>query len=205
MSYTFSRRNFMKYTALAAVAVAMSGSLTACSNPNQPSGVYNGSKVELSFGGSSSFLGIGGTPDKHTLTTDVTINGTKYETKYENGTLTCAFEHYPISEGTSDTANNYQLCIVPAEGSEQYIIANNSDFGFTTKNGASGLPVNKTALNAVEITGLNKVTGLSSAKVYIRYFPRHNALGTENDAYSDVYATWEITSLFAADTTGSDD
>ena len=38
MSYTFSRRDFMKYTALAAAAVAVSGSLTGCSNPNQPSG-----------------------------------------------------------------------------------------------------------------------------------------------------------------------
>ena len=38
MSYTFSRRNFMKYTALAAAAVAVSGSLTGCSNPNRPVG-----------------------------------------------------------------------------------------------------------------------------------------------------------------------
>ena len=39
MSYTFSRRDFMKYTALAAAAVAVSGSLTGCSNPNRPTGV----------------------------------------------------------------------------------------------------------------------------------------------------------------------
>ena len=38
MSYTFSRRDFMKYTALAAAAVAVSGSLTGCSNPNRPVG-----------------------------------------------------------------------------------------------------------------------------------------------------------------------
>ena len=33
-------------------------------------------------------------------------------------------------------------------------------------------------------------------KVAVRYFPRHNALGAQNDTYSDVYATWDITSLF---------
>ena len=33
MSYTFSRRDFMKYTALTAVAIAGSGMLTGCSNP----------------------------------------------------------------------------------------------------------------------------------------------------------------------------
>ena len=31
MSYTFSRRDFMKYTALTAVAIAGSGMLTGCS------------------------------------------------------------------------------------------------------------------------------------------------------------------------------
>ena len=39
MSYTFSRRDFMKYTALTAVAIAGSGMLTGCSNPNRPTGV----------------------------------------------------------------------------------------------------------------------------------------------------------------------
>lgn len=38
MSYTFSRRDFMKYTALTAVAIAGSGMLTGCSNPNRPTG-----------------------------------------------------------------------------------------------------------------------------------------------------------------------
>ena len=38
MSYTFSRRDFMKYTALTAVAIAGSSMLTGCSNPNRPVG-----------------------------------------------------------------------------------------------------------------------------------------------------------------------
>ena len=36
-------------------------------------------------------------------------------------------------------------------------------------------------------------------KVAVRYFPRHNALGAQNDTYSDVYATWDITSLIVTD------
>ena len=50
MSYTFSRRDFMKYTALAAAAVAVSGSLTGCSNPNQPTGTV-GSTLKPGGGG----------------------------------------------------------------------------------------------------------------------------------------------------------
>ena len=41
MSYTFSRRDFMKYSAVAAVAVAGSSMFTGCgsiSNPNRPFG-----------------------------------------------------------------------------------------------------------------------------------------------------------------------
>ena len=44
MSYTFSRRDFMKYTALTAVAIAGSGMLPGCSNPNRPTGTV-GSKL----------------------------------------------------------------------------------------------------------------------------------------------------------------
>ena len=44
----------------------------------------------------------------------------------------------------------------------------------------------------IDFTGVKKVS--------VRYFPRHNALGKPNDTYSDVYATWEITSLFKTTT-----
>ena len=68
MSYTFSRRDFMKYSAVAAVAVAGSSMFTGCgsfSNPNRPFGTYNkDADCKLSFSGKSGgFLGIGGTQD----------------------------------------------------------------------------------------------------------------------------------------------
>ena len=41
MSLTFSRRSFLKYTAVAAVAVAGSSMLTGCKdNPYQPEGAF---------------------------------------------------------------------------------------------------------------------------------------------------------------------
>ena len=72
MSYTFSRRDFMKYSAVAAVAVAGSSMFTGCgsfSNPNRPSATYDAAHdSELSFGGKSGgILGFGGTADSQTL------------------------------------------------------------------------------------------------------------------------------------------
>ena len=70
MSYTFSRRDFMKYSAVAAVAVAGSSMFTGCStsNPNRPYGTYKKADCELSFGGKAdSILGFGGTKDRQIL------------------------------------------------------------------------------------------------------------------------------------------
>ncbi len=65
MSYTFSRRDFMKYSAVAAVAVAGSSMFTGCgsiSNPNRPFAVYNAAEdSKLTFGGKSGgIFGFGG-------------------------------------------------------------------------------------------------------------------------------------------------
>ena len=72
MSYTFSRRDFMKYTALTAVAIAGSGMLTGCSNPNRPTGTV-GSK--LSPG-------------------DRICDATLKSATYTGNTLTCNFDIY---------------------------------------------------------------------------------------------------------------
>lgn len=183
MAFTFSRRDFMKYTALAAAAVAVSGSLTGCANPNQPSGKVGDT---LSFGGSSTIFGIGGASDKHTLKT---VSAT-------SGTLECKFEHYPVSDGTSCTVNNYQLRVVKDDGTVQYVNAGNTKVSFSGSSAGTGLKKQETVPNTLTISGLNAEGVLKDVAVkeaYIQYFPRHNALGTENDTYSDVYATWDIT------------
>lgn len=190
MAFTFSRRDFMKYTALAAAAVAVSGSLTGCANPNQPSGKVGDT---LSFGGSSTIFGIGGASDKHTLKT--AAKGTTA------GTLVCTFEHYPVSDATSCDNNHYQLRVVKTDGNVQYFNAGGKVVTFVGDNASTSLKKEEKVTNNLTISNLNAAGALQNVtfkEAYIQYFPRHNALGTENDAYSDVYATWDITDALKA-------
>lgn len=190
MSYTFSRRDFMKYSAVAAVAVAGSSMFTGCgsiSNPNRPFAVYNVAEdSQLSFSGKSGgFLGFGGTKDYLVL---------KKGASYTSGTLKLEFTHYPISQGTSAIASCYQLKYVTEDGNHYVTSAN----GVASDSG-KGLETNKETQVKVTVTIPADVTAaVEKAKaVYIQYFPRNNALGREDDTFSDVYATWEITSLFS--------
>lgn len=190
MSYTFSRRDFMKYSAVAAVAVAGSSMFTGCgsfSNPNRPFGTYNkDADCKLSFSGTSGgFFGIGGTKDYLVLNKGAS---------YTSGTLKLEFTHFPISEGTGITAPHYQLKYVTDDGNHYVTSAD----GSLTSTGGDGLEINKEAHATVTVTIPTNVTAdVEKAKaVYIQYFPRHNALGKDNDTYGDVYATWDITSLF---------
>lgn len=193
MSYTFSRRDFMKYSAVAAVAVAGSSMFTGCgsiSNPNRPFGTYTGEDCQLSFSGKSGgFLGFGGTKDYLIL---------KKGGSYDSGsrTLKLEFTHYPVSEGTSATAAYYQLKYVTADGN-RYITS--AAGALTAEGGGAGLEINKETQVKVTVTiPANVQAAVEGAEaVYIQYFPRHNALGKDNDSYSDVYATWDITSLFS--------
>lgn len=192
MSYTFSRRDFMKYSAVAAVAVAGSSMFTGCgsiSNPNRPFGTYNKeADCKLSFSGTSGgFFGIGGTKDYLVLK-----KGGSYDSS--SGKLSLKFTHYPISEGTGAIASCYQLKYVTEDGNHYVTSAN----GVVSDSG-KGLEANKETQVKVTVTiPTNVRTAVEGAKaVYIQYFPRNNALGREDDTYSDVYATWEITSLFS--------
>lgn len=192
MSYTFSRRDFMKYSAVAAVAVAGSSMFTGCgsfSNPNRPFGTYNkDADCKLTFSGKSGgFLGIGGTQDYLVLN-----KGGSYTSS--SGTLNLEFTHFPISDGTGITAPHYQLKYVTDDGNHYVTSAD----GSLTSTGGDGLEINKEAHAKVTVTIPTSVKAdVEKAKaVYIQYFPRHNALGKDNDTYGDVYATWDITSLF---------
>ena len=193
MSYTFSRRDFMKYSAVAAVAVAGSSMFTGCgsiSNPNRPFAVYNTAEdSKLTFSGKSGgFLGFGGTQDYLVLK-----KGGSYDSG--SGKLSLEFTHYPVSQGTSATAAYYQLKYVTADGN-RYITS--AAGALTAEGGGAGLEINKETQVKVTVNIPTDVkTAVEGAEaVYIQYFPRHNALGKDNDTFSDVYATWEITSLF---------
>lgn len=191
MSYTFSRRDFMKYSAVAAVAVAGSSMFTGCgsfSNPNRPFGTYTkDAACKLTFSGKSGgFFGIGGTQDYLVLN-----KGASYTSS--SGTLNLEFTHYPISQGTSAIASCYQLKYVTEDGNHYVTSAN----GVESDSG-KGLETNKETQVKVTVTIKADVkAAVEKAKaVYIQYFPRNNALGREDDTFSDVYATWDITSLF---------
>lgn len=192
MSYTFSRRDFMKYSAVAAVAVAGSSMFTGCgsiSNPNRPFGTYTGEDCQLSFSGKSGgFFGIGGTKDYLILK-----KGASYTSA--SRTLQLEFTHYPISEGTGTSAPHYQLKYVTDDGNRYVTSAD----GSLKSTGGDGLPIKEEAHATVTVTiPANVKDAVENAKaVYIQYFPRHNALGKDNDTYGDVYATWDITSLFS--------
>lgn len=193
MSYTFSRRDFMKYSAVAAVAVAGSSMFTGCgsfSNPNRPSAVYNAAEdSKLTFSGKSGgILGFGGTQDYLVLK-----KGGSYDSGF--GKLSLEFTHFPVSEGTSATAAYYQLKYVTADGN-RYITS--AAGALKAEGGGAGLEINKETQVKVTVNIPTDVkTAVEGAEaVYIQYFPRHNALGKDNDTFSDVYATWEITSLF---------
>lgn len=194
MSYTFSRRDFMKYSAVAAVAVAGSSMFTGCgsfSNPNRPSAVYNTAEdSKLTFSGKSGgILGFGGTQDYLVLK-----KGGSYNSVF--GKLSLEFTHYPVSEGTSATAAYYQLKYVTADGN-RYITS--AAGALKAEGGGAGLEINKETQVKVTVTIPADVEDAveGAEAVYIQYFPRHNALGKDNDSYSDVYATWDITSLFS--------
>lgn len=189
MSYTFSRRDFMKYSAVAAVAVAGSSMFTGCgliSNPNRPTAVYTATEdSKLTFGGKSGgVLGFGGTADYLVLNKGAS---------YTSGTLKLKFTHYPISEGTSAIASCYQLKYVTEDGNHYVTSATG-----VVSTGGKGLKANEVAHATVTVTIPENVKpAVEGAKaVYIQYFPRNNALGREDDTYSDVYATWDISCLF---------
>ena len=194
MSYTFSRRDFMKYSAVAAVAVAGSSMFTGCSttNPNRPSATYDAAHdSELSFGGKSGgVLGFGGTPDSQIL-----LAGAAYDSTAN--TLTLPFKHVAVSQGSSCKYFSYQIDIVDAEGNAKSYTngsdCNGKTVSISDANGCMGMepltpytPI--ITVKYIDFTGVKKVA--------VRYFPRYNALGQPNNTYTDVYATWDITSLF---------
>lgn len=195
MSYTFSRRDFMKYSAVAAVAVAGSSMFTGCgsiSNPNRPSATYdpvNGS--ELSFGGKSGgILGFGGTADSQTL-----LVGAKYVSS--TYTLTLPFKHVAVSQGASCKGYSYQIDIIDKDGNYKSYTdgsdCGNNKVSISDAYGCTGMEPLK---EYKPIITVKYIDFTDVKKVAVRYFPRHNALGAQNDTYSDVYATWDISCLF---------
>lgn len=198
MSYTFSRRDFMKYSAVAAVAVAGSSMFTGCgsfSNPNRPYGTYKGEDCKLTFGGKSGgILGFGGTEDHQILKT-----GATYDSNTQ--TLILPFEHYAVSRGSSCKYFSYQIDIVDADGNaKSYTNGSDCDGKTVSISDAYGCMGMEPLTPYTPIITVKNINFTGVKKVAVRYFPRYNALGEPDNTYTDVYATWDITSLFKTTT-----
>lgn len=174
MSYTFSRRDFMKYTALTAVAVAGSSLLTGCSNPNQPTGKV-GDRLKV--------IGY------HTLQT---------VEKNSDSTYTFTFKHEPNSDIKLDAT-----CYALSFGGNEYRV---SDLGkgtitkFELGDGESVGNLTRDKTQIVHLTiGVNAEALADVETFTIRYWPRSFALGTNTDAYNNVYASWVCTIADIAD------
>lgn len=177
MSYTFSRRNFMKYTALAAAAVAVSGSLTGCSNPNQPTGTVG------------STLKPGGGICEATL-----LSGDSKPT-YTSNKLVCHFKIKSLVAGLQVSQGHFQVDVTGGEHPGSYNV-NTHPTGvaaatFELTGGNDATTKNQVLSDvALTVTGID-LTGATN--VAVRYCPKHSADENGKDLYNDVYATWNIT------------
>ena len=145
----------------------------------------------MSFGGKSGgILGFGGTADSQTLLANATY-------AIGTNTLTLPFKHVAVSQGASCKGYSYQIDIIDKDDKYKSY-TDGSDCGsnkvsISDAGGCTGMEPLKPYTPIITVKNIN-FTGVK--KVAVRYFPRHNALGAQNDTYSDVYATWDISCLF---------
>ena len=179
MSYTFSRRDFMKYTALTAVAIAGSGMLTGCSNPNRPSGTV-GSKLKPGEGICEATLLSGESAPTYDPSTQ---------------TLTCKFKIKSLLAGLQVSQGHFQVDVTGGEHPGSYNV-NTHPTGVAAAtfelHGGTDATTKNQVLPIVDliVTGIN-LTGATN--VAVRYCPKHSADENGKDLYNDVYATWNIT------------
>ena len=166
MSMEFSRRSFLKLSALTAVAVAGSSLMTGCSmtNPNRPVGKVD-SELEV----------IG----KHKLTAP----------KYENSTLTCNMSIKCTSTNALTVeAKNFAMIVTDKVGT----VTKYNNFGatqyFSITAGDPTLDKGDTLPTTVTVQNIS----LSNTDtIEFRYYPRLNSY-VGNDQYNDIYATWVL-------------
>ena len=165
MSYTFSRRDFMKYTALTAVAIAGSGMLTGCSNPNRPTGV----------------------PGSTLKPGDGICEATLKSATYTGNTLTCNFDIY-TKVSLQINKNHFQVNVTQGDQTKIYYYGN-SNIELNPN------PLNDyEAKTSVKPTLMVDIADLATAdKIEVVYIPKLWAKDSLTDSYSDIYGTWDIT------------
>ena len=190
MSYTFSRRDFMKYSAVAAVAVAGSSMFTGCSlfsNPNRPVGVA-GSK-----------LSPGGKTCEATL-----LNGDTTKPKYDGNVLTCNFTVKATQPSLEVTESHFQVDVtINGNTKSYYYMANSTGVTVSLDNGTGtkALAAGASCSPVLKVSGLANLNNAS--KILVRYWPLNAAKNLPTDSYNDVYATWDITDVIVPASAGT--
>lgn len=172
MSYTFSRRDFMKYSAVAAVAVAGSSMFTGCgfSNPNRPTGKTGDT------------LKPGGKICNATLTAPT----------YTPNLFNCHFKIY-TQVSLQISSAHFQVQVTDADGKVTYYNNNTTTNSVLSLNGADN-SANYDAGKTVEFNlSANITIPAGTSKVQVVYLPKLVAQGKPSDAYSDIFATWDVT------------
>lgn len=170
MSLTFSRRSFLKYTAVAAVAVAGSSLLTGCKdNPYQPTGTIG---------------------DTLTIMGDFTLKSATYA----DNTLTCPMTFECTSKrGLSIVPANFQVDVYDNDKDEKLLKTYRADS--TGSNVSLDKPNGSLTKDDGAWTSNMICKSMDALKdgniVKIKYWPRAQAseglLG-----YTEAYATWSM-------------
>ena len=168
MSLTFSRRSFLKYTAVAAVAVAGSSLLTGCKdNPYQPTGT---------IGDTLSIMG------------DFTMKSATYA----GGTLTCAMTFKCTSKrGLSVVPANFQVDVYDKDEKLLKTYRSDSTGSNVSLDNPKGDLTKDNDAWASNMICKDMVALNEGDIVKVKYWPRAQAseglLG-----YTEAYATWSM-------------
>ena len=179
MSLTFSRRSFLKYTAVAAVAVAGSSLLTGCGEDEYQKTGKIGSTLKLmgtfktykstdtaNPGKAPAFTPNGGSSDTGTFTCTVNI---KCTTKKVPLYVTNECFELTVTRGT--TEKNY---------AKQYITITDPEFDLKESEDAKDF---KLTIKDVDIK--------AGDKVELKYWPRIQA-SSGNSGYTRAFCTWKM-------------
>ena len=168
MSLTFSRRSFLKYTAVAAVAVAGSSLLTGCKdNPYQPTGTIG---------------------DKLSIMGDFTLKSAKVE-----GTkMTCVMTFKCTSKRNLHVLPScFQIDVTSKDGKKvtTYSCDQNVNKKVSLENTDKDLAKDETLTTKLYVEEMNALE--DGCKVEIKYWPR--AQSSEGLlGYTEAYATWTM-------------
>ena len=172
MSLEFSRRSFMKFTALTAVAVAGSSLLSGCDSESTltPSGAFG---------------------KKLTVMGEMTASNPAYA----DNTFTCDFTAKCISTNPLAVyGDNFQIVVIGTDSKKTTRKYNPNDFGVSFSLSKNDYALKK----GEEMSSVLTATGITindGETVQLMYFPRKQPTSSNTNGYNytDLYATWKGT------------